>query len=41
MGAHVPEDQPFVSGDRVQLQQVLLNLVVKGIFGTVFRSEGA
>ena len=31
MGAHVPEDQPFVSGDRVQLQQVLLNLVMNGM----------
>jgi PAS domain S-box-containing protein len=31
MRAHVPEDLPFVSGDRVQLQQVLLNLVMNGM----------
>jgi PAS domain S-box-containing protein len=31
MRADVPEDLPFVSGDRVQLQQVLLNLVVNGM----------
>jgi signal transduction histidine kinase len=31
MQAHVPEDLPFVSGDRVQLQQVLLNLVMNGM----------
>ena len=29
--AHVPADLPVVSGDRVQLQQVLLNLVVNGM----------
>jgi two-component system sensor kinase FixL len=28
---HVPEDLPVVSGDRVQLQQVLLNLLVNGM----------
>ena len=29
--ADVPADLPVVSGDRVQLQQVLLNLVVNGM----------
>jgi len=31
MPADVPEDLPFISGDRVQLQQVLLNLVMNGM----------
>jgi PAS domain S-box-containing protein len=31
MRADVPEDLPFVLGDRVQLQQVLLNLVMNGM----------
>jgi PAS domain S-box-containing protein len=31
MRAQVSEDLPFVSGDRVQLQQVLLNLVMNGM----------
>jgi C4-dicarboxylate-specific signal transduction histidine kinase len=31
VGTELPEDLPSVSGDRIQLQQVLLNLVMNGI----------
>ena len=31
MQAQIPEDLPFAFGDRVQLQQVLLNLVMNGL----------
>src|SRR5262249_24901763 len=34
-------DLPFVLGDRVQLQQVLLNLIINGVEETAFVTDGA